>query len=457
MAKTPQQFVNKYIGTTCDYDKSHGPQCVDLFKIFCSWTGIPVKATPNNYADGYWYARQALGYSNYFDFITGAQNFQNGDWVIWAIGSKSHPDSHIAMWYEGREFGMNQGGNRSACVKQTNFNDALGALRYKPWNDKKEEGGGTMPMTMNGIDISNHQGTAGFDISKVYFDFAIMKSTEGIGFVDKYCDRWVQYCIQNDKAWGFYHFARPTNDPEKEAEYWYENTKNYFGHGLPILDVEINNSNVVQWVERFVKKIKELSGITPMIYTYKNFVDSYDWTPVVDMDCGLWIACYNSKKWIYNYDIGNAGPKPTQKYWPFYAMWQYTSTGHIEGYNGNLDCNIFYGDREVWEKYVGSTKPDVPGTGDKDEEPVKPTPEPTPDPTPEPEPDSGKINWKQKLTSRKFWALMAGLIIATLKMFGIVPDESMINAELLALGSIIAYILGESWIDATRTIGGDKQ
>lgn len=134
MTLTPKQFYNKYIGRGIDYDKAYGIQCVDGFKLACQELGIPVKATPNNWADGYWLYRNSLGYNKYFDYIYDYKDFKNGDWVIWKQGSASHPSSHIAMYYNGKSFGQNQGGNRSFNLKATNFNDALGALRPKVWS-----------------------------------------------------------------------------------------------------------------------------------------------------------------------------------------------------------------------------------------------------------------------------------------------------------------------------------
>lgn len=40
--------------------------------------------------------------------------------------------------------------------------------------------------------------------------------------------------------------------------------------------------------------------------------------------------------------------------WEAMALWQWTSVGRLNGHNGNLDCSIFYGDSETWDKYVGS-------------------------------------------------------------------------------------------------------
>ena len=32
-------------------------------------------------------------------------------------------------------------------------------------------------------------------------------------------------------------------------------------------------------------------------------------------------------------------------------MWQWTSSGRLNGWNANLDCDIFYGDSQVWQAY----------------------------------------------------------------------------------------------------------
>ena len=135
--KTIKEFYEKYNAKQVDDDGAYGVQCVDLFRVFCREFGVPVKPTPNNWADGYWLSRDALGYGKYFDYITDYRKFQDGDVVIWQRGSKSHPSSHIALYYKGMEFGTNQGGDRSARLKKTDFSDALGALRLKTWNVDK--------------------------------------------------------------------------------------------------------------------------------------------------------------------------------------------------------------------------------------------------------------------------------------------------------------------------------
>ena len=134
---TPKEFYEKYNGKVIDDDGAYGAQCVDGFRIGCKALGITAYPTVNGWADGYWYSRAS--HANNFDFITNSNDFKDGDWVIWARGSVSHPSSHIAMYFQGKEFGENQGGNRGFCLKSTNFSDALGALRPKAWTKSESE------------------------------------------------------------------------------------------------------------------------------------------------------------------------------------------------------------------------------------------------------------------------------------------------------------------------------
>ena len=60
-----------------------------------------------------------------------------------------------------------------------------------------------------------------------------------------------------------------------------------------------------------------------------------------------------------------------------------------------------------------------------------------------------KINWKAKLTSRKFWAALTAVVLSLLAFFN-VPEmtQTQITALLAAVGTLVAYIFGESYVDA---------
>ncbi|WP_251854384.1 hypothetical protein [Enterococcus italicus] len=63
-----------------------------------------------------------------------------------------------------------------------------------------------------------------------------------------------------------------------------------------------------------------------------------------------------------------------------------------------------------------------------------------------------KIDWKQKLSSRKFWAAITSLVVAVFAIFGVdqLTTEQVI-ALVAAVGALTAYILSEGYVDANRT------
>ena len=71
---------------------------------------------------------------------------------------------------------------------------------------------------------------------------------------------------------------------------------------------------------------------------------------------------------------------------------------------------------------------------------------------------NNKINWKQKLSSRKFWAAVAGFVTAILIAFQVENGTvEQITAIITAGGVLIAYILGESAVDANRDYSGEDK
>ena len=220
---------------------------------------------------------------------------------------------------------------------------------------------------MNGIDISHWQ--HGLNLSKIKCDFVIVKATEGVNFLDSCFDDFMRQAESLGKCMGFYHFARPDkNSAKAEAKFFYNNTAKYFGKAIPILDWETGKLSNVAWVKEWLDEIYAMTGIRPMLYTSESVVKSYDWSSVANANYGLWIAKYRDHDIDRNYDMSKAGSKPVVKWWKFYAMWQWTSVGRLDGYNKDLDCDVFYGSKEAWNKYAGKSAQTVA---------PKPQPKPT--------------------------------------------------------------------------------
>ena len=62
-----------------------------------------------------------------------------------------------------------------------------------------------------------------------------------------------------------------------------------------------------------------------------------------------------------------------------------------------------------------------------------------------------KIDWKKKLSSRKFWLAVVGFVTPLLIAFGVSETVAAeISAIIMSGASLIAYIIAEGFIDAKR-------
>ena len=207
---------------------------------------------------------------------------------------------------------------------------------------------------LDGIDISNWQNT--IDLDLIDADFIICKATGGTGFKDRSFDYFAQKILDSGRLFGFYHFAHDSGyegSAQDEAKFFYEQTKQYIGKGIPILDFEDHDvlAKGASWALDFLETYYKLSGVKPMLYTSSYYTRTIDWTPVAKAGYQLWVANYGKNDEQQGYretaevktDLLGTGA------FEEYYMHQYTSRGKLEGYEGNLDLNKFYGTKEEWQ------------------------------------------------------------------------------------------------------------
>lgn len=61
------------------------------------------------------------------------------------------------------------------------------------------------------------------------------------------------------------------------------------------------------------------------------------------------------------------------------------------------------------------------------------------------------MNWKAKLTSRKFWIAVAAFVALLVTYFGGAQDQAAKTAALIMAGAtVIAYIIGEGLTDCAN-------
>lgn len=196
---------------------------------------------------------------------------------------------------------------------------------------------------MNGIDISAWQGDAGIDLSKIAYDFCIVKATEGTDYKNRYFAAHCDKVLSRKKLLGVYHYANG-GDPQKEADYFLAYCKKYIGKAILILDWEGQNNpqfgkNDLEWCLKWCNYVYQKTSIKPLIYIQKSAMDA-----VKKAGYGLWVAQYpDYVETGYQEHPWNEGAYNC-------LIRQYTSVGKLSGYNGNLDLNKAYISAASWRK-----------------------------------------------------------------------------------------------------------
>ena len=68
------------------------------------------------------------------------------------------------------------------------------------------------------------------------------------------------------------------------------------------------------------------------------------------------------------------------------------------------------------------------------------------------------IDWKRKLTSRKFWTAIVGFVTPLLLAFGIAENVVVqVSGIIMSGATAIAYIIGEGLVDSERAADDRKE
>lgn len=204
---------------------------------------------------------------------------------------------------------------------------------------------------LDGIDIASYQESL-VPSRMATTDFIIVKATGGTGYVNPCFKTHANQTVKSGKLLGLYHYAREegcSGSARAEAAYFATAVKPYLGKAMLALDFEGGAVDLgASWAKEWLDEVYRLTGVKPLLYSYKNCVRALDWSKVTK-SYKLWAAQYGSNDptgykrnpWTDAYGFG-AWKNPT--------IYQYTSKGRVKGYDGSLDLNLFYGDKADWQK-----------------------------------------------------------------------------------------------------------
>ncbi len=204
---------------------------------------------------------------------------------------------------------------------------------------------------IKGIDVSRWQGIINWPIVKQHVDFAMIKiggSDDGF-YQDGQAVRNALEARSCGLPIGFYVYlggASATSDEINHIKNLISNIGGLRPGECLALDWEERNSNEVQYVYEIAKGLIDAGINPPLIYMSLSRVTGNDWSRIVALNCGLWVAA-----WGNNDAIPDRTPGSDE--WPFWAMWQYSSTGTVAGISGRVDLDFFQGTIDEFKKYGG--------------------------------------------------------------------------------------------------------
>lgn len=198
--------------------------------------------------------------------------------------------------------------------------------------------------SVEGVDISSYSGNIDWArVKNAGIDFAMIR-IGGRGYGDDgkmYADDTALTNIQNAKAAGIkvgvYFFSQAINPDEavEEAEYVKtllgDTTLDYpVAYDWEIIKDEeartdsVTASDATASARAFCDKVKEY-GYTPIIYSpSRELYFKYDLQQLADID--IWYCEYSNVPTFYYQ----------------FSMWQYSSTGTVDGIDGSVDLNVCF-------------------------------------------------------------------------------------------------------------------
>lgn len=195
---------------------------------------------------------------------------------------------------------------------------------------------------LKGIDVSSYNGNIDWGKVKSQIDFAIIRLGYGDNIErqdDSYFIKNVNGCINNNIPFGVYIYSYALNLGGSESiQSEVDHTKKMLSKisqkpFCVYIDMEddstikLGKTMLTNFALEFCKQIKN-AGYKAGVYANENWFRNYlQVSTIASFGYSIWCAKYSSYKpnISSNYDI-----------------WQYSSTGHIDGINGNVDMNYMY-------------------------------------------------------------------------------------------------------------------
>jgi hypothetical protein len=155
---------------------------------------------------------------------------------------------------------------------------------------------------MKGVDLSSNN-TYDVVTNPDHFDFFLIKTTEGVGFVNPDAAKWILQCKVHNRRYGIYHFYRGGGATEAEYFIRHSVTLGYHhtaGNIIPFNDVETVGSGDATGVARFRDTVTKAWDCKCGFYSYDDYILNEHYPAEFGKTMPLW----------FSNPSGNAVPAP---------------------------------------------------------------------------------------------------------------------------------------------------
>ncbi|WP_243155772.1 peptidoglycan DD-metalloendopeptidase family protein [Kocuria sp. TGY1127_2] len=212
------------------------------------------------------------------------------------------------------------------------------------------------------LDVSGYQaGISASALSQSEIALAV-KVTEGTGESNTDWRRQAQTGLDQGRTVLLYHFPR-LGDSDPQAEAYLTATSGWWGQGrvIPVLDWEEASytAGILDYPDfaaDWLARVASRTGTTPWIYAGPSTAARGDHAGLKKYP--LWLAAYpysTRQGWgaqaSLDWAVGLVGGLPG---WTI-AAWQYTGTGRIDGYGGDIDMSELYATKDDLARWAGGT------------------------------------------------------------------------------------------------------
>lgn len=190
-------------------------------------------------------------------------------------------------------------------------------------------------MEYQGIDVSKWQGNIDWArVKNAGIRFAMIRSGFGQSDVDPYFEQNVSNARAQDIPCGAYHYcyAKTVEEAQTEAAFFLQTVQGKELEYPLALDLEdpslepLGKELLTQIAETFLAVVEQ-AGYYAILYANPN-----------------WLTNFFDAERLSKYDLWLAHWTDQPSYAGSYGMWQYTSTGTVDGISGNVDRDISYKD-----------------------------------------------------------------------------------------------------------------